>query len=86
MPIHKSAKKRLKQSLKRREKNKAVKSEIKTWVKKVTQTAGTPNAQARLKELFSLLDKAARKNIIHTNAATRTKSRLAKLVNQKTVA
>lgn len=86
MPIHKSAKKRLKQSLKRREKNKAVKSEIKTWVKKVTQAAGTPNARARLKELFSLLDKAARKNIIHKNAATRTKSQLAKLVSQKTVA
>jgi ribosomal protein S20 len=37
-----------------------------------------------LKKTISLLDKAARKKVIHKNVASRVKSRLTRLVSQKT--
>ena len=79
MPVHKSAKKRLRQSQKANIQNRSIKSEIKTFVKKVEASLDEKD----LKETVSLLDKAARKRVIHKNQASRVKSRLTKLVNQK---
>lgn len=81
MPNIKSAKKRLKQSLVRRDKNRSVKSALRTFLKKAETAleAGDKTvAEAAVKDACSHLDKTARKNIIHDNAASRRKSRLMK--------
>ena len=74
----KSQKKRNLTNAKAAERNKAVRSELKTRVKNATKAAGTEESG----ELFVLaqkrLDKAAAKGVIHKNAAARRKSRLAK--------
>ena len=79
MPTHKSVKKRLRQNKKANIQNRSIKSEIKTFVKKVEASLDEKD----LKETVSLLDKAARKRVVHKNHASRVKSRLTKLVTQK---
>ncbi len=80
MPTHKSAEKRLRQSQAANIRNRAIKSQIKTSIKKVE----TSFDEKELKKTTSLLDKAARKRVIHKNVASRVKSRLTKLVSRKT--
>ncbi|HEX8462988.1 MAG TPA: 30S ribosomal protein S20 [Abditibacterium sp.] len=70
MPNLPSAKKRLRQDEKKRLRNQAAKTRIKTEVKKAL--AGADNLAV------SVIDRAAAKGIIHKNAAARKKSRLAK--------
>ena len=78
-----SALRHIKKSRKRAARNQSVRSAIKTYVKK-TRTAIAANDESTM-ELFSatasLVDKAAKRNIIHKNAANRRKSRLAKKLN-----
>lgn len=77
----KSAAKRAKQNLVRRDHNASVLSAIKTSQKKVRDAlvTGTPDtAKAEVQRLSSALDKAAKRGIIHKNMAARKKSRLAK--------
>ena len=83
MPTTKSAKKRHRQSLERRAFNRATKSAIKTQVRKVREavTAGdVAKAETELRLAAKKLDRAAVKNVIHANAAARTKSRLQHLI------
>jgi small subunit ribosomal protein S20 len=78
-----SAIRHIKKSRKRAERNQSVRSAIKTFSKK-TRTAiadGDENAAQLLSETAALLDKAAKRNIIHKNAANRRKSRMAKRLN-----
>lgn len=80
----KSAAKRAKQSEVRRQHNMAIKSRMRSQLKKVLQAveAGDKEkAQAEYKTASSLLDRNAGNNIIHANKAARHKSRLnAKIV------
>jgi small subunit ribosomal protein S20 len=79
MPNIRSAKKRLKQSIVRRERNRSAKHEIRTECKKVIAAvkAGQPDqAQTELRSAAKLVDRCAAKHIIHRNAAARVKSRL----------
>jgi small subunit ribosomal protein S20 len=76
----KSQKKRNLTNAKAAERNKAVKSELKTRVKVAVAAAGTEGADSALRTAQKRLDKAASKGIIHKNAAARRKSRLAKRV------
>lgn len=79
MPRSKSVLKRQRQTERRRQRNLAVRSELKTFEKRArTASAGEGDAAAELKELQSRLDKAAARGIIHPNKAARKKSRLAK--------
>lgn len=83
MPHSKQALKRVRQSEKRRIRNKSVRSEIKTLTKALSSRVAQKDlegAQALLRKLASKLDKAARKNIYHKNAAARRKSKAASLV------
>jgi small subunit ribosomal protein S20 len=83
MPTTKSAKKRLRQSLERRTKNRAAKSAVKTQVRKVRlAVAGgdIAKAETELRLAAKKLDQAGAKRVIHPNAASRTKSRLAHLI------
>jgi small subunit ribosomal protein S20 len=79
MPNIKSAKKRLKQSIVRRERNRSAKKAIRTECKKVIATVAAGNveqAEAELRTATKLLDKSAAHHVIHRNAAARVKSRL----------
>jgi small subunit ribosomal protein S20 len=72
--------KRNRQNEKRRVRNKAVRSEVKTRVKKAidaTQT-GAEDAVEATRIAMKRIDKAAAKGVIHKNEAARRKSRLAK--------
>lgn len=82
MPTHKSAEKALRQSITRNLRNKAVKSKVRTVIKKVETAQDKTQAKELLKQTFSLLDKAVKRNVMHFNQASRTKSRLTRLVNQ----
>ncbi len=76
MPNIRSAKKDLRRSAKRRLRNQAAKSMLKTLVKKARAAAGTDDAQEALRVACKMLDKAAERGIIHKNQAARRKSRL----------
>lgn len=73
----KSAEKRWRQSLKRRLRNRAVRTATRTHIKTANRSigAGEPDETA-LKQAVRALDKAAEKGIIHPNNAARRKSRL----------
>jgi len=83
MPTTKSAKKRLRQSIERRAQNRAVKSSVKTQVRKVRRAVAAGDlaaAEAELRLAAKKLDRAGAKRVIHPNAAARTKSRLSALI------
>ncbi|ABB38828.1 30S ribosomal protein S20 [Oleidesulfovibrio alaskensis G20] len=84
MANHKSAIKRHKQSVKRAARNRAVKTRIKNAIKAV-RTAVTEKdkeqAQAKLTDAMSVLDKASSKGVIHWKNAARKISRLSKAVD-----
>ncbi len=79
----KSQIKRNKQNEKRRLRNKSVRSELKTRIKRVLEAAAREDEEAReelLRVATRRIDKAAAKGIIHKNKAARLKSRLHKKV------
>jgi small subunit ribosomal protein S20 len=79
MPNIKSAKKRLKQNIVHRERNRANKRTIHTECKKVlgaVEAGNVEQAEAELRAVAKKVDQAAAKRIIHRNAAARVKSRL----------
>lgn len=84
MANHKSALKRHRQSLKRRDRNRATTTRIKTSVKAVRSAVEAQDkdaAQAALSDAAKVLDKAACKRIIHQRQAARRISRLQQAVN-----
>lgn len=82
MPNTKSATKRLRQNLRRRSRNKAARSELKTAVKKVRAASEPQNATELFLQAARMLDRAAGKGLIHKNQAARSKGRLAKHVQK----
>ena len=76
MPRIKSAKKALRQSRTHNTRNRAQRSELRTAVKRVRETQGAAALEAYA-QAVRLLDRAARKGLIHRNNAARHKSRLA---------
>ena len=86
MPQRRTAKKDLRQSEKKHARNLKIKSSLKTALKDLKKAlVGTDLAktQEALKKAYEVFDKAAAKNFIHQNKASRKKSRLTKLVNKK---
>jgi small subunit ribosomal protein S20 len=80
MPITKSAQKHMRQSLKRRLRNRAAKSSLKTVIKKVRagiEEGDRAAAEKAFIQAVPFIDRAASKGFIHKNAAARYKSRLA---------
>jgi small subunit ribosomal protein S20 len=78
----KSQIKRNRQNEKRRVRNKAVRSELKTRTKRAVDAAeqGADDVEALTRDAIQRIDKAAAKGVIHKNAAARRKSRLLKRV------
>jgi len=84
MPTTSSAKKRHRQSLENRARNRSVKHELKTRIRNVreaVQAGKMDDAMAAAKQVTKKLDQAAAKGIIHKNKSSRTKSRIAHLLN-----
>lgn len=83
MPIIKSAKKRVRQGKKRRDRNFPVRTKMKTYMKKVLEAVKDgkkKEAEEALNKAYKIIDTAAKKNIIHKNNAARKKSMLARRV------
>jgi small subunit ribosomal protein S20 len=77
----KSQIKRNKQNEVARERNRAVKSEIRTRTKNAVSAAGTENEESALRAAMKRIDKAAAKKVIHKNQAANKKSGLMKRIN-----
>ncbi len=79
MPSSKSATKRLRQNIANRLRNRSIKGAVRTQCRKVREAieAGDAElAEAEFRMAAKKLDRAGARNIIHQNAAARTKSRL----------
>jgi small subunit ribosomal protein S20 len=83
MPIKKSAKKYMRVTEHKTEKNRKIKGQFRSAIKAMKEAVAKGD-QAKARELFKkvqvALDKATQKKVIHKNTAARTKSRLNKLV------
>ena len=85
MPKRRAAVKRLRVDKKRHQRNLVIKREIKKALKKFQALFTAKNfaqAKADLGKIYSLLDKAAKKNIMHPNTANRKKARLARRISK----
>lgn len=81
MPNHKSAEKRVRQSQKRKLHNRYYAKSMRTAVKKLRNTTNKDEAEKQLPRVSAMVDKLAKKNIIHKNKAANLKSKLTKHVN-----
>ena len=84
MANHKSALKRARQNEIRRIRNKSVRTRIKGIVKEVRQAVSESEgvvSQEKLNAAKSVIDKAAKKGVLHKKTAARKISRLSKLIN-----
>ncbi len=84
MAHHKSAIKRIKQTVKKTARNRHVSSTLKTYIKRVREAVAAKNkdaAVAALKAAIPVIDISSSKGVIHSSTASRNVSRLTKLVN-----
>lgn len=80
MANHKSALKRIRSSETKRLHNRYYLKTARTYVKKLRETTEAEAAKSLLPRVFAMLDKLAKRNIIHKNNASNKKSKLAKFV------
>ncbi len=80
MPQHKSAAKRVRQSERRKLRNRNQRSKMRTLIKRLENEQDKEKALALLNETKAILDRLATKNIIHKNNAANKKSALEKYV------
>jgi len=84
MPTSLQAMKRVRQNEKRRIRNKGLRSEAKTFSKRVAAAVQAGDVEAAERELriaFKKIDKAAKRSVFHRNNAGRRKARLARMVH-----
>ncbi|RRB17620.1 30S ribosomal protein S20 [Larkinella knui] len=86
MANHKSALKRVRANEKKRLLNRFQHKTTRSMIKRLRLTTDKAAATDLYKTVASLLDKLAKRNIIHKNKASNNKSKLAKLVNGLAVA
>jgi small subunit ribosomal protein S20 len=82
MANHKSAEKRIRANEAKRVRNRYQAKTTRTFVKKLRTTTVKNEAETLLKEVSSMIDKLAKKNIIHWKKAANQKSKLTRLVNK----
>lgn len=85
MAHHKSAKKRIRSSERKKAVNKMTDSKIKTVIKKTLATDKKEELEKLYKEAVSIIDKGASKGRLHKNNAARKKSALTKHFNKVSV-
>ncbi len=81
MANHKSALKRIRSNEAKRLRNRYQTKTTRTYIKRLRDTTDKAEAEKLLKEVIAMIDKLAKKNIIHKNKASNNKSKLTKLVN-----
>ncbi|GAB2615423.1 30S ribosomal protein S20 [Belliella aquatica] len=81
MANHKSALKRIRANEAKRLRNRYQAKTTRTFIKRLKLTTDKVEAQELLKKVTSMIDKLAKKNIIHKNNASNKKSKLTRLVN-----
>ena len=86
MAHHKSAKKRIRSSERKKAVNKMTDSKIKTVIKKTFATDKKEELEVLYKEAIAILDKGTSKGRLHKNNAARKKSKLTKHLNKVTAA
>jgi small subunit ribosomal protein S20 len=80
-----SAKKRIRQNIKRRERNRRYRSAARTYIRRSRELiadGSLEEAEEVVRLAVSTLDKAARKGVIHPNNAARRKSRIMTQLNE----
>jgi small subunit ribosomal protein S20 len=88
MPIKKSAKKYMRVTARKTEKNRKIKGQFRSSMKAVKEALAkgeNDKIMELAKRTQKALDKAAQKKIIHRNTAARKKSRLSKMIKQATM-
>jgi len=83
MPNTKSAEKRVRTNEKRAERNRQARSRLRTALKRVRLAETADAADTAFRRATELLDRAASRRLIHPNKAARTKSRLARMLSQR---
>ena len=83
MPNSKQGKKRVRQNETRRAENKVARTSMRSAMKRVLGADTKSDAEAALPMAMKRIDKAAKKNVIHDNAAARYKNRLARNIAAK---
>ena len=81
MANHKSAIKRIRANATKRLRNRYQAKTTRTFIKKLRGAATREEALALLPKVTSMLDRLAKKNVIHKNKAANNKSKLTKFVN-----
>ena len=81
MANHKSALKRIRSNEAKRLRNRYQHKTTRTYIKRLRGTSDKAEAQDLLKKVVSMIDRLAKKNIIHKNKAANNKSKLTKFVN-----
>ncbi len=82
MPNSMSARKRLRQASRKRLHNRQTKSAIRTRMRALLEMESPDEAQGALSDLYSMLDRAAARRLLHPNTAARRKAQLARHVEQ----
>jgi len=82
LPRYKSERKALRQSIQNNQRNRMVKTGLRSLMKKVETGSNSQESRQSMVEAFSVIDKAAKRKIIHANQAARLKSRLSRTVNR----
>jgi small subunit ribosomal protein S20 len=73
----------MRQNRRARERNRQQRTNLRSVIKKVRAAATGAEAAAALRSAEAIIDRAARKRLIHPNAAARQKARLAQVVKKK---
>lgn len=81
MANHKSALKRIRSNNAKRLRNRYQAKSTRTFIKELRSSTDKATAQELLKKVTGMIDKLAKRNIIHKNKAANNKSRLTKFVN-----
>ena len=81
MANHKSALKRIRANAAKRLRNRYQAKTTRTFIKRLRSAASKEEAVALLPKVSSMLDRLAKKNVIHKNKASNNKSKLTKFVN-----
>ena len=82
MANHKATLKDVRQATKRRERNKYYGKTTRNAIRDLKEIKALPEAGAKLVDVASMIDKLAKKGIIHKNKAANLKSKLTKRVNK----
>ena len=83
MPNIQSAKKKMRKDVRRTKQNEVYRGAISKAVKFLVKLKGGEGASEKAKKAVSLIDKAAKRKVIHKNKAARLKSRVMKLTKKK---